>query len=112
MKKIEAMIQHFKLDEVREALINAGINGITVSEVQGCGHQRGYREVYRGAEYDLELVPKLTIEVVVADDHLQAALDAITVAAHTGKVGDGRISIAEVVDVIRIRTSERGMLAL
>ena len=112
MKKIEAMIRHFKLDAVREALINAGITGITVSEVRGYGRQRGHREIYRGVEYDVDFVPKLLIEVVVVDDHLQAAIDAITDAAHTGKLGDGRISVGEVVDAVRIRTSERGTLAL
>ncbi len=112
MKKIEAMIQHFKLDDVQNALVDLGLGGMTVTEVKGYGRQRGQKEIYRGTEYDVGFVPKILVEVVVADDQLRHAIDAITNAARTGKVGDGKIAVSEITDAIRIRTSERGTAAL
>ena len=112
MKKIEAMIQHFKLDDVQNALVDLGLGGMTVTEVKGYGRQRGQKETYRGTEYDVGFVPKILVEVVVADDQLRHAIDAITNAARTGQVGDGKIAVSEITDAIRIRTSERGTAAL
>ncbi len=112
MKKIEAVIRHFKLDEVKQALVDAGITGITVSEVKGYGRQHGHKEMYRGTEYSVDFVPKTLIEVVVADDQLGAAIEAISTNARTGEVGDGKLTITDLFDAIRIRTSERGTLAL
>ena len=112
MMKIEAMIQHFKLDDVQNALVDLGLGGMTVTEVKGYGRQRGQKEIYRGTEYDVSFVPKLRVEVVVADDQLRTAIDAITNAARTGNVGDGKIAVSEITDAIRIRTSERGTAAL
>ena len=112
MKKIEAIIRHFKLDQVKESLVDQGLPGMTVSEVKGYGRQRGHKEIYRGTEYDVDFVPKLKVEVVVADDKLQAAVDAITHSARTNEVGDGKITVSDVVDAIRIRTAERGDVAL
>lgn len=112
MKKIEAMVRHFKLDAVKVALQDAGIHGMTVSEVKGFGRQGGHHEQYRGAEYDVDFVPKLLVEIVVSDDQVRSAIDAITDNARTGEVGDGIIAITAVVDAIRIRTAERGTLAL
>jgi nitrogen regulatory protein P-II 1 len=108
MKKIEAVIKPFKLDEVKEALQELGIQGMTVSEVKGYGRQKGHTELYRGAEYVIDFLPKIKIEVVVGDDLVQGAVEAIATAARTGKIGDGKIFVTEVVDVIRIRTGETG----
>ena len=108
MKKIEAVIKPFKLDEVKEALQELGIQGMTVSEVKGYGRQKGHTELYRGAEYVIDFLPKIKIEVVVGDDLVQSIVEAITAAARTGKIGDGKIFVSEIVDVIRIRTGETG----
>jgi len=108
MKKIEAIIKPFKLDEVKEALHAVGLQGMTVLEAKGFGRQRGHTELYRGAEYIVDFLPKLKIEVVVSDAQLEAAVAAITKSAHTGKIGDGKIFVSEITDVIRIRTGERG----
>ena len=108
MKKIEAIIKPFKLDEVKEALHGVGLQGMTVLEAKGFGRQRGHTELYRGAEYIVDFLPKVKIEVVVSDAQLEAALNAITKAAHTGKIGDGKIFVSEIAEVIRIRTGELG----
>ena len=112
MKKIEAIIKPFKLDEVKEALQDLGIQGMTVIEAKGYGRQKGHTELYRGAEYVVDFLPKIKIEVVVADDQLSAVLDAITGAARTGRIGDGKIFVSEVLDVLRIRTGETGPQAV
>jgi nitrogen regulatory protein P-II 1 len=112
MKKIEAIIKPFKLDEVKEALHAVGLQGMTVLEAKGFGRQRGHTELYRGAEYIVDFLPKLKIEVVVSDSQLEAALNAITKAAHTGKIGDGKIFVSEITEVIRIRTGETGDQAI
>ncbi len=112
MKKIEAIIKPFKLDEVREALSEIGINGLTVTEVKGFGRQKGHTELYRGAEYVVDFLPKIKMEMVVADDLVEAAIDAIIKAAHTGKIGDGKIFVTPVEQVIRIRTGETGEAAV
>jgi nitrogen regulatory protein PII len=109
---IQAIIKPFKLDDVRDALNEIGVSGLTVSEVKGYGRQKGHTELYRGAEYVVEFLPKLRIDVVVTDDHAQAVTDAIINAAKTGKIGDGKIFITPVEDAIRIRTGERGDDAL
>lgn len=106
MKKIEAIIKPFKLDEVREALSELGASGLTVTEVKGFGRQKGHTELYRGAEYVVDFLPKIKIEVVVTADMLETAVDAIVKAAHTGKIGDGKIFVSTVEKVIRIRTGE------
>jgi nitrogen regulatory protein P-II 1 len=106
MKKIEAIVKPFKLDEVREALSETGISGLTVTEVKGFGRQKGHTELYRGAEYVVDFLPKVKITVVVTDDMVEKALDAIVKAAHTGKIGDGKIFVTNVDRVIRIRTGE------
>jgi len=108
MKKIEAVIKPFKLDDVREALSDIGVAGMTSIEVKGFGRQKGHTELYRGAEYVIDFLPKVKIEVVVRDDQLDACLDAITNAARTGKIGDGKIFVSSVERVIRIRTGEEG----
>ncbi len=108
MKKIEAIIKPFKLDEVREALSEVGIAGLTVSEVKGFGRQKGHTELYRGAEYVVDFLPKIKIEVVVREDIVDQAIEAIVKAARTGKIGDGKIFVTPVEEVIRIRTGERG----
>ena len=108
MKLIVAIIKPFKLDEVREALADVGVNGLTVTEVKGFGRQKGHTELYRGAEYVVDFLPKLKIEAVVADDILEQAIEAIRKAAYTGKIGDGRIFVYEVEQAIRIRTGEMG----
>ena len=108
MKLIVAIIKPFKLDEVREALADVGVNGLTVTEVKGFGRQKGHTELYRGAEYVVDLLPKLKIEAVVADDILEQAIEAIRKAAYTGKIGDGKIFVYEVEQAIRIRTGEMG----
>ncbi|SFF58318.1 nitrogen regulatory protein P-II family [Fontimonas thermophila] len=112
MKLIAAIIKPFKLDEVREALSDIGVAGITVTEVKGFGRQKGHTELYRGAEYVVDFLPKVKIEVAVADDKLDAAIDAITKAAHTGKIGDGKIFVFNLDQAIRIRTGETGRDAL
>ena len=112
MKKIEAVIKPFKLDDVREALLELGASGLTVTEVKGFGRQKGHTELYRGAEYVVDFLPKIKIEVVVADSLLEAAVDAIIKAAHTGKIGDGKIFVSAVEQVIRIRTGETNETAL
>ena len=112
MKKIEAIIKPFKLDEVKEALQDLGVQGMTVLEAKGYGRQKGHTELYRGAEYVVDFLPKIKIEVVVADDQLAAALDAITTAARTGRIGDGKIFVSEIIEVVRIRTGETGAQAV
>lgn len=106
MKKIEAIIKPFKLDDVKEALQDVGVQGLSVIEVKGFGRQKGHTELYRGAEYVVDFLPKVKVEVVVPDDQLDAALDAITEAARTGKIGDGKIFVSPVERAIRIRTGE------
>jgi len=108
MKKIEAIIKPFKLDEVREAISAFGITGLTVTEVKGFGRQKGHTELYRGAEYVVDFLPKLKIEAVVADDIVDAVVEAIVKSASTGKIGDGKIFISPVEQAIRIRTGETG----
>ncbi len=112
MKRIEAVIKPFKLDEVREALAKAGLKGMTVSEVRGFGRQKGHAELYQGSEYQIDLLPKVKIEIVVSDDSVDEAVEAIIGAAWTGEIGDGKIFVSSVDDAIRIRTSERGESAL
>jgi nitrogen regulatory protein P-II 1 len=108
MKKIEAIIKPFKLDDVREALSEIGIAGMTSTEVKGFGRQKGHTELYRGAEYVIDFLPKVKIEIVIKDDQVDACLEAITKAARTGKIGDGKIFVTSVERVIRIRTGEEG----
>lgn len=112
MKKIEAIIKPFKLDEVKQALTRSGIVGMTVSEVRGFGRQKGHTEIYRGAEYTVAFLPKVKVEVVVPDERLAEALEAISKGAWTGTIGDGKIFVTEVQEAIRIRTGERGDTAL
>ena len=112
MKKIEAIIKPFKLDEVREGLSEVGITGLTVTEVKGFGRQKGHTELYRGAEYVVDFLPKIKVEVVLADDIVDQAVEAIVKAAHTGKIGDGKIFITPVEQVIRIRTGETNDAAI
>ncbi len=112
MKKIEALIKPFKLDEVKEALQELGVQGMTALEAKGYGRQKGHTELYRGAEYVVDFLPKIKIEVVVADDQLEAAVEAIQNAARSGRIGDGKIFVSDVEDVIRIRTGERGPQAV
>ncbi len=112
MKKIEAIIKPFKLDEVKEALQDLGLQGMTVIEAKGFGRQKGQTELYRGAEYVVDFLPKIKIEVVVADDQLSKAVEAIQAAARTGRIGDGKIFISEIIEVIRIRTGETGANAI
>ena len=108
MKKVEAIIKPFKLDEVKEALHEVGIKGITVTEAKGFGRQKGHTELYRGAEYVVDFLPKVKIEVVMEDQMVDRAIEAIQQAPHTGRIGDGKIFITPVEDVVRIRTGERG----
>ena len=112
MKKIEAIIKPFKLDEVREALSEVGVSGLTVTEVKGFGRQKGHTELYRGAEYVVDFLPKVKIELVVADNGVDAAIESIVKAARTGKIGDGKIFVTAVEQVIRIRTGETGEAAV
>jgi nitrogen regulatory protein P-II 1 len=112
MKKIEAIIKPFKLDDVKEALHEVGVQGMTVVEAKGFGRQRGHTELYRGAEYVVDFLPKLKVEAVVADASVQGAIDAITKAAQTGKIGDGKIFVSDVGEAVRIRTGETGDGAL
>jgi nitrogen regulatory protein PII len=108
MKRITAIIKPFKLDEVREALAEVGVTGLTVTEVKGFGRQKGHTELYRGAEYVVDFLPKVKLEVVISDSGVEQAIEAITRAARTGRIGDGKIFVAHVEDVIRIRTGETG----
>ena len=112
MKKIEAIIKPFKLDEVKEALQELGLQGMTVLEAKGFGRQKGQTELYRGAEYVVDFLPKIKIEVVVSDDQLRGAVEAIQPAARTGRIGDGKIFISDVIEVVRIRTGETGSSAI
>ena len=112
MKKIEAVIKPFKLDEVKEALQEMGVQGMTVLEAKGYGRQKGHTELYRGAEYVVDFLPKIKVEVVVEDSQLDAALEAITNAARTGRIGDGKIFVSEITEVVRIRTGETGPSAV
>ncbi|MCU0962396.1 MAG: P-II family nitrogen regulator [Pirellulaceae bacterium] len=112
MKKVEALIRHFKLEDVKEALSSRGVRGMTVTEVRGFGRQKGHTEKYRGAEYTVDFVPKIKIEVVVSDGDLAGALEAITTAARTGQVGDGKIFVSDLSAVVRIRTGETGDSAI
>jgi nitrogen regulatory protein P-II 1 len=112
MQKVEAIIKPFKLDEVKEALNGIGIQGITVSEVKGFGRQKGHTELYRGAEYVVDFLPKIKVEVVVPDDLVGKVIDAVQTAANTGRIGDGKIFVLPVSEAIRIRTGERGEHAI
>jgi len=112
MKKIEAIIKPFKLEDVKEALNKVGVQGLTVTEAKGYGRQKGHTELYRGAEYVVDFLPKVKIEVVVEDALLERAVDAIQHAAHSGKIGDGKIFVSSVEEVIRIRTGEKGAVAV
>jgi nitrogen regulatory protein P-II 2 len=112
MKMITAIIKPFKLDDVREALSALNIHGMTVTEVKGFGRQKGHTEIYRGAEYTVEFLPKIRIEVAVASDNYESVVEAIIGAAHTGKIGDGKVFVTPLEDVVRIRTGERGGVAL
>jgi nitrogen regulatory protein P-II 1 len=112
MKKIEAIIKPFKLDEVKEALHEVGIKGITVIEAKGFGRQKGHTELYRGAEYVVDFLPKVKVEVVVEDDLVERTVEAIQQTAHTGRIGDGKIFVSSIDEAIRIRTGERGAEAV
>jgi len=112
MKKIEAIIKPFKLDEVKEALHEVGIKGITVTEAKGFGRQKGHTELYRGAEYVVDFLPKVKIELIIDDDMVEKAVEAILSSAHTGRIGDGKIFVSQVEEAIRIRTGERGDAAV
>ena len=112
MKKIEAVIKPFKLDEVKDALQDIGVQGMTILEAKGYGRQKGHSELYRGAEYVIDFLPKIKVEVVVGDDLAPAVIEAIQTAAHTGKIGDGKIFVSHLEDVIRIRTGETGAQAI
>ena len=112
MKKIEAIIKPFKLDEVKEALSAVGVQGLTVTEVKGFGRQKGHKEQYRGAEYVVEFLPKVKLEIVVADDMCKPAIEAIAKAASTGRIGDGKIFVSNIEEAIRIRTGESGDVVL
>lgn len=112
MRKVEAIIKPFKLDEVKEALNEIGIQGITVSEVKGFGRQKGHTELYRGAEYVVDFIPKIKMEIIVADEQVAQVVDTIADAAKTGRIGDGKIFVSPIDDIVRIRTGERGEDAL
>jgi len=112
LKKIEAIIKPFKLDEVKDALNEIGIQGITVSEVKGFGRQKGHTELYRGAEYVVDFLPKVKMEIIVADTLVPRVLETIEKSAKTGRIGDGKIFVTEVLEVVRIRTGERGEAAI
>jgi nitrogen regulatory protein P-II 1 len=112
MKKIEAIIKPFKLDEVKDALQEAGVHGITVTEAKGFGRQRGHTELYRGSEYTVDFLPKLKIDIIIADDLLELAIEAIQKSAHTGKIGDGKIFVTNLEHAVRIRTGETGDAAI
>jgi nitrogen regulatory protein P-II 1 len=108
MKKIEAIIKPFKLEDVKEALSGLGVEGMTVSEVKGFGRQKGHTEIYRGSEYTVDFLPKIKIEVVISDERLDAAVSAIVKAAKTGKIGDGKVFVSNIEEAVRIRTDEKG----
>ena len=112
MKKIEAIIKPFRIEEVKDALAKIGIEGMTVIEAKGCGRQKGHTEIYRGSEYTVDLLPKIKIEVVVADERAEEVAAAIVAAARTGKIGDGKVFISNIKEAIRIRTDERGEKAI
>ena len=112
MKKVEAIIKPFKLDDVREALSDVGVTGLTVTEVKGFGRQKGHTELYRGAEYVVDFLPKIKLEIVLSEDQLEICIEAITKAAHTGRIGDGKIFVTPIEQVIRIRTGEEGESAV
>jgi nitrogen regulatory protein P-II 1 len=112
MKRVEAIVKPFKLDEVKDALTKAGIQGMTVAEVKGFGRQKGHTELYRGAEYTVDFLPKVKLEILVTDDKVATVVDAITAAAKTGQIGDGKIFVTAVEDVVRIRTGEQGADAI
>ena len=112
MKKVEAIIKPFKLDDVREALSDIGVTGLTVSEVKGFGRQKGHTELYRGAEYVIDFLPKIKVEIVLADEQVDECVEAIIKAAHTGRIGDGKIFVTSIEQVIRIRTGEKDELAV
>ena len=112
MKKIESVIKPFKLEEVKEALNELGVSGMTVSEVKGFGRQKGHTELYRGTEYTLDFLPKVKIEVIVPDDLVEKVIEAVSAAARTGKIGDGKIFVLPVEEVVRIRTGEKGEKAI
>jgi nitrogen regulatory protein P-II 1 len=112
MKKVEAIIKPFKLEEVKDALSEIGIEGMTVSEVKGFGRQKGHTEIYRGSEYKVDFLPKIKIEIVLPDSRVAAAVDAIVAAAKTGKIGDGKVFVANIEEIIRIRTDEKGDAAI
>jgi nitrogen regulatory protein P-II 1 len=112
MKKIEAIIKPFKLDEVKEALAGVGVEGMTVIEAKGFGRQKGHTEIYRGSEYTVDFLPKVKLEVVLADHLVEAAVNAIVAAAKTNKIGDGKIFVSEIDEAVRIRTEERGEKAV
>jgi nitrogen regulatory protein P-II 1 len=112
MKKIEAVVQPFKMEEVKEALKNIGIDGMTISEVRGHGRQKGHKEVYRGQEYNVDLLPKVKFELVIQDARLEEVVECITNAARSGKIGDGKIFVYDVAEAIRIRNGDRGELAV
>lgn len=112
MKKIEAIIKPFKLDEVKEALQEVGLQGITVTEAKGFGRQKGHTELYRGAEYVVDFLPKVKVEVVIADEQVEKAVEVVQKAAQTGRIGDGKIFISDIEDAIRIRTGETGNEAI
>jgi nitrogen regulatory protein P-II 1 len=112
MKKVDAIIKPFKLDDVREALSAVGVTGMTATEVKGFGRQKGHTELYRGAEYVVDFLPKVKVELVVRDDQVEACIEAITSAARTGKIGDGKIFVSDVTRVVRIRTGEEGESAI
>ncbi|HZT39283.1 MAG TPA: P-II family nitrogen regulator [Bryobacteraceae bacterium] len=112
MKKIEAIIQPFKMDQVKEALMSIGVDGMTVSEVRGHGRQKGHKEIYRGQEYSIDLLPKVKIELVIPSERFDDVMQALTTAARTGKIGDGKIFVYDVAEAVRIRNGDRGELAL
>ena len=112
MKKIEAIIKPFKLEEVKDALGEVGIEGMTVSEVKGFGRQKGHTEIYRGSEYTVDFLPKIKLELVVADSDVDGAVSAIVKSAKTGKIGDGKVFVSEIIEAIRIRTEEKGEQAV
>ncbi|HYR57791.1 MAG TPA: P-II family nitrogen regulator [Chthoniobacteraceae bacterium] len=112
MKKIEAIVKPFKMEDVKEALSEIGVEGMTVSEVKGFGRQKGHTEIYRGSEYTVDFLPKVKFEIVVVDDRVQKAIEVIVQAAKTGKIGDGKVFVTPMEDAIRIRTEERGEAAI
>lgn len=112
MKKIEAIVKPFKMEDVKEALSEVGVEGMTVSEVKGFGRQKGHTEIYRGSEYTVDFLPKVKFEIVISDERVQRAVDAIVQAAKTGKIGDGKVFVMPIEEAIRIRTEERGEAAI